>query len=178
MASKKGIGVTIAILVGVVALSFVVYLIPESVDTEMKFVVSDFEKYLDDVDEKTSMLSSGVEESFGDLINLELSPEEYFVTAGITQQQVNSLIIELTLSGEPQEWTVSYKTYVGALKKLNEQITETVVVANLMNEINSIDCDEECMDSMDRRLNELIPKVYELKVESLDLIEKSNNFRP
>ena len=178
MASKKGLGVTIAILVGVVALSFVVYLIPENVDTEMKFVVSDFEKYLDDVDEKTSMLSSGVEESFGDLINHELSPEEYFVTAGITQQQVNSLIIELTLSGEPQEWTASYKTYVGALKKLNEQITETVVVANLMNEINSIDCDEECMDSVDRRLNELIPKVYELRAESLDLIEKSNNSRP
>ena len=178
MASKKGIGVTIAILVGVVALSFVVYLIPESVDTEMKFVVSDFEKYLDDVDEKTSMLSTGVEESFEDLMNHELSPEEYFITAGVTQQQVNSLIIELTLSGEPQEWTASYKTYVGALKKLNEQITETVVVANLMNEINSIDCDEECMDSMDRRLNELIPKVYELKAESLDLIEKSNNFRP
>ena len=178
MASKKGLGVTIAILVGVVALSFVVYLIPESVDTEMKFVVSDFEKYLDDVDEKTSMLSTGVEESFGDLMNHELSPEEYFVTANITQQQVNSLIIELTLSGEPQEWTASYKTYVGALKKLNEQIRETVIVANLMNEINSIDCDEECMDSMDRRLNELIPKVYELRAESLDLIEKSNNFRP
>ena len=44
MASKKGLGITIAILVGVVAASFSVYLIPESVDTEMKFVVSDFEK--------------------------------------------------------------------------------------------------------------------------------------
>ena len=178
MASKKGLGVTIAILVGVTSASFLVYLIPENVDTEMKFIVSDFEKYLDDIDEKTLMLSTTVEESFGDLINHELSPEEYFVTAGITQQQVNSLIIELTLSGEPQEWTASYKTYVGALKKLNEQIRETVIVANLMNEINSIDCDEECMDSMDRRLNELIPKVYELRAESLDLIEKSNNFRP
>jgi len=178
MASKKGLVVTIAILVGVTSASFLVYLIPENVDTEMKFIVSDFEKYLDNIDEKTSMLSTTVEESFGDLINHELSPEEYFVTAGITQQQVNSLIIELTLSGEPQEWTASYKTYVGALKKLNEQIRETVIVANLMNEINSIDCDEECIDSMDRRLNELIPKVYELRAESLDLIEKSNNFRP
>ena len=178
MASKKGLGVTIAILVGVTSASFLVYLIPENVDTEMKFIVSDFEKYLDDIDEKTSMLSTTVEESFGDLINHELSPEEYFVTAGITQQQVNSLIIELTLSGEPQEWTISYKTYVGALKKLNEQITETVVVANLMNEINNIDCDEECMDSMDRRLNELISKIYELRAESLELIEKSNNSRP
>ena len=100
------------------------------------------------------------------MINHELSPEEYFVTAGITQQQVNSLIIELTLSGEPQEWTTSYKTYVGALKKLNEQITETVVVANLMKDNNSVPIDE------------LISKIYELKAESLDLIEKSNNFRP
>ena len=48
MTSKKGIGVTVAILVGVVAASFLVYLIPEN--TEMKFVVSDFEKNLDDID--------------------------------------------------------------------------------------------------------------------------------
>ena len=93
MASRKGIGVTIAILVGVVALSFVVYLIPENVDTEMKFVVSDFEKYLDDVDEKTSIVSTGIEESFGDLMNHELSPEEYFVTANITQQQLSLIHI-------------------------------------------------------------------------------------
>jgi hypothetical protein len=166
MTSKKGLGITIAILVGVVAASFSVYLIPESVDTEMKFVVSDFEKYLDDVNEKTSMLSTGVEESFEDLMNHELSPEEYFITAGITQQQVNSLIIELTLSGEPQEWTASYKTYVGALKKLNEQITETVVVANLMKDDNLVPIDE------------LVSKIYELRAESLDLIEKSNNSRP
>jgi len=112
------------------------------------------------------MLSSGVEESFGDLINHELSPEEYFITANITQQQVNSLIIELTLSGEPQEWTVSYKTYVGALKKLNEQIRETVIVANLMKDNNSVSIDE------------LVSKIYELRAESLDLIEKSNNSRP
>ena len=166
MASKKGLGVTIAILVGVTSASFLVYLIPENVDTELKFIVSDFEKYLDDVDEKTSMLSTTVEESFGALINHELSPEEYFVTAGITQQQVNSLIIELTLSGEPQEWTVSYKTYVGALIKLNEQITKTVVVANLMKDNNSVSIDE------------LVSKIYELRAESLDLIEKSNNSRP
>ena len=166
MASKKGLGITIAILVGVTSASFLVYLIPENVDTEMKFVVSDFEKYLDDVNEKTSMLSTGVEESFEDLMNHELSPEEYFITAGITQQQVNSLIIELTLSGEPQEWTASYKTYVGVLKKLNEQITETVVVANLMKDDNLVPIDE------------LVSKIYELRVESLDLIEKSNNFRP
>ena len=165
MASKKGIGVTIIILVGVVVASFLVYLVPE--DTTMKITVSDFEKHLDDVDERTSMLSTGVEESFDDLLNHKLSPEEYFVTAGVTQSQVNSLIIELTLSGAPQEWATSYKIYIDSLKKLNEQITETVIVANLMKDgDNSISVDE------------MISKIYELRAEALDLIEKSNNSRP
>jgi len=165
MASKKGIGVTIAILVGVVAASFLVYLIPENND--MKLVVSDFEKQLDDIDERTLMLSMGIEKSFDDLINHKLSPEEYFVTAGVTQSQVNSLIIELTLSGAPQEWTASYKTYTDALKILNEQIRESVVVANLMK-------DNDNSDSV----NEIISKIHELRAELLTLIEKSNNLRP
>ena len=165
MTSKKGIGVTVAILVGVVAASFLVYLIPEN--TEMKFVVSDFEKNLDDVDERTSMLSTGIEKSFDDLINHKLSPEEYFITAGVTQSQVNSLIIELTLSNAPQEWAASYKTYADALKILNEQIRESVVVANLMKDDNNSDS-----------INEIISKIYELRAELLNLIEKSDNLRP
>ena len=165
MGSKKGIGITIAILVGVVAASFLVYLIPENND--MKLVVSDFKKQLDDTDERTVMLSTGIEKSFEDLINHRLSPEEYFVTAGITQSQVNSLIIELTLSGASQEWAASYKTYVEALKKLNEQITETIIVANLMK-------DGDDSDSV----NEITSKIYELRVELLTLIEKSDSLRP
>ena len=164
MASKKGIGVTIAILVGVVAASFLVYLIPE--DTGMKLVVSDFERYLDDINERTLMLSTGIEKSFDDLINHKLSPEEYFITARVTQSQVNSLIIELTVSGAPQEWAASYKTYVEALKKLNEQITETVIIANLMKD------DDSYSD------NERISKIFELRAELQNLIEKSDNLRP
>ena len=164
MASKKGIGITVAILVGIVGASFLVYLIPE--DTTMKFVVSDFEKHLDDIDERTSMLSAAIEESFEDLMNHEISPDEYFITANVTQSQVNSLIIELTLSGAPQEWTESYITYVDALKKLNEQIRETVVVANLVKDENV------------EPVNEIISKIYELRIEISDLVEKSDSLRP
>ena len=164
MASKKGIGITATILVGVVAASFLVYLIPE--DTTMKFVVSDFEKHLDDIDERTSMLSIAIEESFEDLMNHKVSPDEYFITANVTQSQVNSLIIELTLSGAPQEWTASYITYVDALKKLNEQIRETVVVANLVKDENV------------EPVNEIISKIHELRIEISDLVEKSDSLRP
>ena len=165
MTSKKGITVTIIILVGVVAASFLVYLIPE--DTEMKITVSDFEKHLDDVDERTSMLSVGIEESFNDLLDHKLTSEEYFVVAGVTQSQVNSLIIELTLSGAPQEWTESYKTYIFALKKLNEQITQTMIIANLMKD-----------DNNSSSVNEMISNLYELRAELRDLISESNNLRP
>ena len=164
MGSKKGIIITIAILVGVVAASFLFYLVPE--DTGMKLIVSDFEKHLDDIDERTSMLSIAIEESFEDLMNHKVSPDEYFIAAGVTQSQVNSLIIELTLSGAPQEWAPSYKIYIDALKKLNEQITETVVVANLIKDDN--------LDSV----NEIISKIHELRIEIRDLVEKSDSFRP
>ena len=165
MASKKGIAVTIAILVGVIPASFLILLIPEN--TDMKLIVSDFEKQLDDTDERTSMLSAGIEKSFDDLINHKLSPEEYFVTAGVTQSQVNSLIIELTLSGAPQEWAASYKSYIDVLKKLNEEITETIIVANLMKDGGNSDS-----------VNEIISKIHELRAELLNLIEKSNSLRP
>ena len=165
MGSKKGIVVTLVILIGVVAASFLFYLIPE--DTKMKLVVSDFERNLDDIDESTLILSTGIEESFEGLSNHRLTSEEYFVTAGITQSQVNSLIIELTLSNPPQEWVASYKTYVDALKKLNGQITETIIAAKLMNDGDNSDS-----------INEIISKIYELRAESLDLIEKSDSLRP
>ena len=165
MGSKKGIVVTLVILIGVVAASFLFYLIPE--DTKMKLIVSDFESNLDDIDERTLILSTGIEESFEVISNHRLTSEEYFVTAEITQSQVNSLIIELTLSNPPQEWVASYKTYVDALKKLNGQITETIVAAKLMNDGDNSDS-----------INEIISKIYELRAESLDLIEKSDSLRP
>ena len=165
MASKKGIGVTIAFLVGIVAASFLVYLIPE--DTTMKIVVSDFEKYLDITKEKTMLVSVIIDESFEKLMEKKTSPNEYIGIAKVSSSQINSLIIELTDSSATQEWVESYVNYIGALKKLNEKITETIVVANLMND-----------DDNSNSINEIIAKIHQLETESLDLIKKSDNTRP
>jgi len=165
MASKKGIGVTIAFLVGIVAASFLVYLIPE--DTTMKIVVSDFEKYLDITKEKAMLESVSIDESFEKLMEKKTNPNEYIVIAKISSSQINSLIIELTDSGATQEWVESYVNYIGALKKLNEKITETIIVANLMND-----------DENSNSINEIIAKIHQLEIESLDLIKKSDNTRP
>ena len=165
MASRKGIGVTIAILVGVVAASFLVYLIPE--DTTMKITVSDFGEHLDITKERALMESSSIDESFKKLMENDMNQDEYIRIAEISSSQILTLIIELKDSGATQEWTESYVNYIGALKKLNEMITETIVVANLM-------------DSNDNSnsINEIIDKIHQLKTESLDLTKKSDAARP
>jgi len=165
MASKKGIGVTIAFLVGIVAASFLVYLIPE--DTTMKIVVSDFEKHLDITKEKAMLESVSIDESFEKLMEKKMSPNEYIGIAKVSSSQINSLIIELTDSGATQKWVESYVNYIDALKKLNGKITETIVVANLMNDGDN-----------SNSINEIIAKIHQLETESLDLIKKSDNTRP
>ena len=165
MTSRKGIGVTIAILVGVVAASFLVYLIPE--DTTMKITVSDFGEHLDITKERALMESSSIDESFKKLMENDMNRDEYIRIAEVSSSQILTLIIELKDSGATQEWTESYVNYIGALKKLNEMITETIVVANLM-------------DSEDNSnsINEIIDKIHQLKTESLDLTKKSDAARP
>ena len=165
MASRKGIGVTIAILVGVVAASFLVYLIPE--DTTMKITVSDFGEHLDITKERALMESSSIDESFKKLIENDMNQDEYIRIAEVSSSQILTLIIELKDSGATQEWTESYVNYIGALKKLNEKITETIVVANLMND-----------DNNSNSINEIIAKIHQLETESLDLIKKSDNTKP
>ena len=165
MASKKGIAVTVAILVGVVAASFLVYLLPE--DTTMKISVSDFEEHLDITKERASMEVMGIDDSFKKLMNDEMNPDEYISTAEVTSSQLDSLIIELTNSGATEEWTESYVNYIGALKKLNGKIIETVVVANLITD-----------DSNSDSINEILAKIKQLEAESLDLITKSDSSRP
>ena len=165
MASRKGIAVTVAILVGVVAASFLVYLLPE--DTTMKISVSDFEKHLDITKEKASMEINGIDESFKKMINDEMSADEYINIAEVSSLQINSLIIELTNSGATQDWTESYVNYIGALRKVNDKITETIVVANLI-------ADDNNSDSTD----EILAKIKQLETELFDLIKKSDSSRP
>ena len=133
----------------------------------MKITVSDFEEYLDVTKEKASMEVTGIDGSFEKLMEKKTSPDEYVRIAEVSSSQINSLIIELTNSGATQEWYDSYANYIGALKKLNEKITETIVVANLMNS-----------DNNSNSINEIIAKIHQLEIESQDLMKKSDNTRP
>ena len=158
MASRKGIAVTIAILVGVAVLAYSLpFLI--AFDTEMKITVSDFGKHLDITKERAAMEYSSIDESFEKLMKKKMSPNEYIRIAKISSSQINSLIIELTGSGATQEWVESYVNYIDALKKLNEKITETIVVANLMND-----------DNDSNSINEIIPKMHQYNLHNFQPI--------
>ena len=165
MASRKGKVVTAVILVGVVAASFLVYLLPE--DTTMKISVSDFEEHLDITKERAAMEVTGIDDSFKKLMNGEIDPDEYINIAEISSSQINSLVIELTNSGATQEWSESYVSYIGALKKLNHKITETIVVANLIDDGNN-----------SNSIDEVLAKIKQLEIESLDLAKESDGSRP
>ena len=102
MASRKGIGVTVSILVGVVVLAYyLVYLIPE--DTTMKITVSDFGEHLDITKERALMESSSIDESFKKLIENDMNQDEYIRIAEVSSSQILTLIIELKDSGATQE---------------------------------------------------------------------------
>ena len=109
----------------------------------------------------------GIDDSFKKLIAGEISPDEYISIAEVSSSQINSLIIELTNSGATQEWSESYVNYIGALKKLNGKITETIVVANLIDD-----------DNNSNSIDEILAKIKQLETESLDLTNKSDNSRP
>jgi hypothetical protein len=97
----------------------------------------------------------------------KLDPVEYTEIAELSSSQVTLLAIELVSSGATEEWSDSYVAAIQSLKKLNEQIAETVIVANML---------YTNADSGD--IDKILEKINHLKEESLDLVKKSDSLRP
>ena len=165
MASKKGIGLTIGILSAIVAASFIFWMIPQQ--SPMTIVVTDFENHLDGIKAKHDIISSGLEEPFSQMLNSEISHEEYIRIAMISTSQVNAIIIEMVDSGAPDDWQESYINYLESLRSFNTYIRETIVVGNMIG-------DNSDMDSIENALNE----ITRLKLESESFADASDKSRP
>ena len=129
MASKKGIILTITIFASITAASFLIWVIPTN--TQFTLVTSDYESNLDNVIAIRNVISNEIQTDFADLLNEKITPQEYIERAEISSTQINSQTIQLIESDPTEEWLDSYFKYIESLKKLNAQITETIVVANL-----------------------------------------------
>lgn len=162
MASKKGIIVTVIILVAITAASFLFWIIPQ--ENPSTLMVSDYANYLDGVKKIHEVLQESIETEFQNLLDGKTSPEEYIAITEVTTSQVTIQISEFVTSKPPEEWQDSYISYMEALKKFNSYIVETKVAANMLKE-GQID-------------TEVIQKIESLRLESQELINKSNELRP
>ena len=82
MASKKGIIITIIILVTITAASFIIWQMPTN--PQMSVVVSDFNLHIIGIDERYKMISNANDESFEEMIDGKISPDEYISIAEIS----------------------------------------------------------------------------------------------
>ena len=132
MGSKRGVVITVVILIAITIGSFSVWIGNNTTNTEMTIVVTDFENHQEGISERHKIISNVVEESFSELINEQISTEEYVRIAEISSSQNNALLIELAYSDAPEEWQESYINRIASLKSFEAYIIETMVIADLI----------------------------------------------
>jgi len=165
MASKKGIAVTAIILALITGASFLLWVIPQENDTT--FIVTDYEGYLDGVKNIHEILQESIDIEYQNLRDGKISPKDYITITEITSSQVTTQISEFVTSKPSEKWEDSYISYMNGMKKFNQYILETKVLANQIEN-----------ESTETEMLETINKVESIKVESLEYIQNSNKSRP
>jgi hypothetical protein len=165
MASRKGIVITIIILGAITGASFLIYSIPQEVETT--FIVTDFENYLDGVKNIHEVLKESIELEYQNLQDGKISPQEYIAITEVTSSQVTNQISQFVTSKPSEEWQASYINYMDALKSFNSYIVETKVIANMIENGNTVD-----------EMSETLEKIEFLKAESREFVKISDESRP
>ena len=165
MASKKGIVITGVILAAITGASFLLWVIPQENDTT--FIVTDYEGYLNGAKNIHEVLEESIDIEYQNLRNEKISPMDYVAITEVTSSQVTTQISEFVTSKPSEQWQESYISYMNGMKKFNEYILETKVLANQIEK-----------GSMDAVILETIDKIESIKAESIEYIKKSNELRP
>ena len=167
MGSKKGVGITVGILVAITVASFMVWFANPSNNSEMTIVVTDFENHDAGIIERHKIISNSIEESFSKLMNGDIDTAEYGKIAETGSSQNNALLMELAYSDAPEEWQESYINRIASLKSFEAYIIETMVMANLINSDGEIE-----------QRNEILNNIEKLKEESIQYGELANSSKP
>ena len=167
MGSKKGVAITVAILVAITIASFSVWIVNNSTNTEMTIVVTDFQNHQEGITERHKIISNAVETSFSELINEQISADEYVRIAEVSSSQNNALLMELAYSDAPEEWQESYINRIASLKSFEAYIIETMVMANLIKSDGEVE-----------QRNEILNNIEKLKEESIQYGELANSSKP
>ena len=165
MASKKGIVITGIILASITAASFLLWIVPQ--ENNSTFIVTDYEGYLDGVKNIHEVLQESIDIEYRNLQDGKISPSEYIIITEVTSSQVTTQISEFVTSKPSEKWQESYISYMNGMKKFNEYIIETKVLANQIEN-----------ESADTKILETVNKIEAIKLESIEYIKKSNELRP
>ena len=149
MKSKKGVIITVGILIAITAASFSVWIVNTTIDTEMTIVVTDFENHQQGISERYKIVSNAVDESFSELMNDKISPEEYIRIAEISSSQNTALLTELRTSNAPEEWHESYINRIGSLETFRSYIIETMVMAKIIMDDGSVEKKNEILNEIE-----------------------------
>ena len=165
MGSKKGVVITVVILVAITIGSFMVWF-GNPTNNEMTIVVTDFENHDAGIVERHKIVSSAIEESFSELLEGKLSPKEYNKIAEVSSSQNNALIIELRSSKAPEDWQETYVNRIGSLENFSSYIIETMVMSNIIE------------NGEDEKKDEVLRKLEELKLESINYAKMAESSKP
>ena len=165
MASKKGIVVTVIILAAITSASFLLWIVPQDVETT--FVVSDYENYLDGVKNIHEVLQESIGIEYENLRTGKISPQDYISVTEVTSSQVTTQISEFVTSKPSEEWQTSYINYMEALKSFNSYIVETKVLAKMIEN-----------QSTEDEMSETLEKIDMLKSKSIEFVKMSDQSRP
>ena len=165
MASKKGIAITAIILAAITGASFLLWVIPQENDTT--FIVTDYEGYLDGAKNIHEVLQESIDIEYNNLREGKILPSDYITITEVTSSQVTTQISEFVTSKPSEQWQESYISYMNGMKKFNEYILETKVLAS---QIENGSLDEEILQTVN--------KIDTIKAESIEFVKKSNELRP
>ena len=165
MGSKRGVVITVAILVAITIASFMVWFDNPS-NTEMTIVVTDFENHDAGISERHKIISNALEESFLELIDGVVTPEEFIRIAEVSSSQNNALLMELAYSDAPEEWQETYINRIASLKTFEAYIIETMVMANLIN------------DGQEEERTEILRNIERFKEESTQYTQIADTAKP
>ena len=165
MASKKGIVITAIILAAITGASFLLWVIPQENDTT--FIVTDYEGYLNGAKNIHEVLQESIDIEYDNLREGKISPMDYITITEVTSSQVTTQISEFITSKPSEQWQESYISYMNGMKKFNEYILETKVLAS---QIENGSLDEEILQTVN--------KIDTIKAESIEFVKKSNELRP
>jgi len=164
MATKKGIIFTAIILGIITAASFSLWLIPQH--TNSGTLISDYNSELEGIKERHGIIINETSDELNNMLGGSLSPDDFITGAQTSSSQVNSLLSEIIESRAPQEWRESYLNYGEALKKYNDYLTETIVIANKVKgnvSINELQDELQKLDSMKKESESYVIKANETK---------------